>query len=966
MDINKKIEILNKFEIKQLSVITEEIFSKKGVSNIERVETSVLTGYINSIIGSDKKILILIYNERLSGIQRDGIYQIVNKIINSQTTYNPSEIYLLSTSTVSQNVDNEIKESVSQIHIIGRDNFIELIDQTNPDVWKKGDPELINYEKYIIQKKQKIGIDLEAVPFFNSKYQKLLNIYIEPTLYHYYEEPRTKTLARRRCTISNCIEEKKPLVVSGGAGTGKSTLLKKIGEMLFSEECSSGNRRRLPVFISISDILDSNYAPIQELIVNELSKHLSYTDIDTLILDYDIVIIIDSLDELNKENQKQIINQLIELYSMHKTQFIIASRDREELLTDINNKDIQKYSIQNFNLTQIQKFIASFFLGEKAKTDSLLDALKENRILDRLPLNPLTLSLISILYEENNFEVPATISDIYNNFNSLILGRFSVSSRAEFIDISFKERVLSIYALLLLEKEEHRPLLLDEFYSFFEDYYKDKTIPIPKEKIRKVLKFIINHTGVLAINENNRVQFTHDSYMEYYASLEIFKHQREKDDLLISNFFDSNWQNTAIFFAGMSKDMPIFLEKVIAKVQSAKILPELYSSVYGSGYILQALYQTDNIIRKRLIIEALDNNIKAYENIRRLAEDDMILFKNYSIPILSTMSLMFFFESFNSITLKSPLQLAFDDVYNKYNETNSTTDGYRLLNLAFTLDSKRLLSPEFIEKVINKKEIMNNPELYAILDATFTVWGSQYNILKKDVKKQYYDKVKNPLKILLESPAKKLKFSNVNLIGIERKVKLIVEGPTDIDLLQYAYSVLTGGELPYWDIKIAGGNQDRGGAAEVAKCLNSANPILDNDQFLIGIFDHDAKGMQEYNSLKNNLYEEKSLQKIKKHKNKNIFGVLIPIPGDMPNYYIKEQAYNVFEIEHYFGDEYLKAKEMVEECSIRDVYSIKDKKKKEFSSQIKKESDPELFKYFRDLFEIIDSITNSRVHYVTN
>lgn len=54
------------------------------------------------------------------------------------------------------------------------------------------------------------------------------------------------------------------------------------------------------------------------------------------------------------------------------------------------------------------------------------------------------------------------------------------------------------------------------------------------------------------------MQFTHASYMEYYASVEIFKFHRELETLYVDKFYDSNWQNSAIFYAGKSKDMPNF------------------------------------------------------------------------------------------------------------------------------------------------------------------------------------------------------------------------------------------------------------------------------------------------------------------------------------------------------------------------------------------------------------------------
>ncbi len=498
---------------------------------------------------------------------------------------------------------------------------------------------------------------------------------------------------------------------------------------------------------------------------------------------------------------------------------------------------------------------------------------------------------------------------------------------------------------------------------FFREYYENKTTPIKDKNIKDILDFIINHTGILIINENNRVQFTHDSYMEYYAALEIFKHQRDKDGILVDHFFDPNWQNTAIFFAGLSKDMPTFLQEILEKISKATLLPEFHASVYGSGYLLQALYQTDNKLRANVVEEALNNNIKSYEIIRNIAQNEQFIFKGYSLPILLTMNLMFFYESFNSITLKAPLEIAFNTLYSRYELTKEINDGLNLLNIAFVLESKRLNDSSFLEKIIENKDIMSTPELYAILNTTLSAWGEPYADMKNKLYKDFGTKISVPVKELLNMPAKKLRFSKLNTIGEKKCVKLVVEGKTDAIIIEYAYRVLTGGENPYWNISPAG-NLDNAGATEVSKCLMSANPIIDTEQIIIGIFDHDAKGLQEYGSLKAKVFDEIERNSIKKHKESTIYGLLLPIPGELIHYKKEKQELNFFVMEHYLGLDYLKTYDRLKESEIENIYLIKDKGKNNFATQVIKENDPKTFVFFLDLFNKIDQISGVDKKYI--
>src|SRR5690606_2595887 len=99
--------------------------------------------------------------------------------------------------------------------------------------------------------------------------------------------------------------------------------------------------------------------------------------------------------------------------------------------------NVKFYQIRKFNIQQIKEFATRFFnSADRAK--ELMDALTDNRILERLPLTPLSISLISLLYEKQNFEIPATISDIYDNFNQLILGKSSATKRFQLLTFNFR------------------------------------------------------------------------------------------------------------------------------------------------------------------------------------------------------------------------------------------------------------------------------------------------------------------------------------------------------------------------------------------------------------------------------------------------------------------------------------------------------------------------------------------------
>ncbi|NOR44955.1 MAG: hypothetical protein GQ534_05155, partial [Candidatus Delongbacteria bacterium] len=197
-------------------------------------------------------------------------------------------------------------------------------------------------------------------------------------------------------------------------------------------------------------------------------------------------------------------------------------------------------------------------------------------------------------------------------------------------------------------------------------------------------------------------------------------------------------------------------------------------------------------------------------------------------------------------------------------------------------------------------------------------------------------------------------------------VEIFTEGKTDAEIISHAFKVITDDETPYWSIQSCRrASITSGGATELAKLLESIAPKLsienDKSKIIIGIFDNDAKGNQEFNGLRDNLFTNIT-NRIKKHIEENIFAMKLPIPNDMDMYLQDKQEFRFFSIEHYFPLDYLKEHNMVKETSIKGVFEIKGTKTK-FASTIQKSFNEQLFLDFRWLFDEIDHITNQETKY---
>ena len=961
-----KIEGLSPDDLKKVFI---KIIEQIGFCEPTTLQENIIQCSQINPLGRTSQCFLLISSHLTGSVNMEEISMLIHEVQNKS---NSNTISIVSPFHISNGFKKEISKLQENISIeyIDRDKLIKLIDDHYKDFWRHDDQILLRYEN---DYKEKVSNDnqLRRLQLPSEKYNRLLSIYISPTLSTLVEDPKTNTIIRKKADINSLLLDNKPTLISGLSGSGKTTLLKNIGLEIIKRNTNGKSLRTIPFYIFSMEFLENDF-DIVKIIRLKMDKYLQGSDLKDITKEYNIQILVDSIDEFDKDYQEKILKDLHELYKKFGVNYFIGTRESDKLNDLSNSEDLRSFEIARFNTEQIKRFVSNF-LSDDNKTNNLLDALRENKILERLPITPLTLSLITILYEETDFEIPATITDIYKNFNTLIVGRGVVSSKIEFIDISFKERILSVYALHLMDDvEHHKPLSQTEFIDFFVDFFQDKTLPIKEGQLRDVLEYLIANTGILYIKERQWVAFTHDSYMEFYAALEIFNYNRELEPKLIENFYDLQWQNVAIFYAGMTKDMPDFANKVLNKIKHTSKWFDLLACVQGGGYIAQALYLTDNNIRKDIVLSVLDVVLECNEWLKKIATDQSTIFKNYKLPIIHLINFLHFYEMFNSITLAEPLQLSFNELKDKYRqivEDNNNGDksqlpalGFKLLELAFTMDSKRINRSQPLEDILLNEHILKDPNLYILADFSLSLMGkNKYKEVRNEIKRKFSLSTDIRSK-LVDDNTSRIRFSLLDTIQPNRKVKILVEGKTDVTILEHAFMVLTNGSIPYWKASMATSNGTTGSSASVSRAVATAVSFKDDYDTIIGLFDHDAAGLKEYRYLQHD-FNEKKVDYIKKHKEGSVFLLTLPIPDSMSQYLQPKQEFNFFEIEHYFGHDFLQKYDMLKTTPIADIFTINEKKKANFANMITQISDINIFNKFIDLFKAIDEICHVEINY---
>lgn len=159
------------------------------------VDANSITAIRESPLSSEKYMFILL-EERLSGIV--NVDEIEKTILDYHNRIKPDVTYLVSPKNISNGFERSLTQIIPQIKLnfIGRDNLIDLINKHYDDFWKHKDLALLEYEKYFHENISKDN-ELKKLKIFNDKYQKILDIYIEPRITHFYEEKATQTPVKK-------------------------------------------------------------------------------------------------------------------------------------------------------------------------------------------------------------------------------------------------------------------------------------------------------------------------------------------------------------------------------------------------------------------------------------------------------------------------------------------------------------------------------------------------------------------------------------------------------------------------------------------------------------------------------------------------------------------------------------------------------------------------------------------------
>jgi hypothetical protein len=387
--------------------------------------------------------------------------------------------------------------------------------------------------------------------------------------------------------LKSVLQRKRLLLIVGEPGCGKSAALAKLAIDEYKAVLTAITRKEhkkkidIPLLVQAKDlaeIKDGETLLNQYLAKNELKERFNIC-----------ALLVDALDEAPPSERANILQNLVKMSTQLSCSLIITSRKIDAIEAKLSGFD--RYELMPFEFGQALKLVHKLLINK-----NLFDAIKDGlqKIRYDIPFFPLSLMLIIELAEESK-EIPASVTELYDRFFDIALGRWDKDKGIEVLfEYLIKKKFLGALAFREFYEKGQIEISKESFEGFLAEF--SKLYGWDNKKIEGFVNEI-ERAGV--ISAKKAVIFKHRSFLDYFVAFHIYDTREEVANLsnkLLEIYFDESWSEVAFFYIGLKREITQDLLDLILLYKKTNTLSEL-AFKYLLGRLLQAGWNTPTNIK---------------------------------------------------------------------------------------------------------------------------------------------------------------------------------------------------------------------------------------------------------------------------------------------------------------------------------------------------------------------------------
>ena len=404
----------------------------------------------------------------------------------------------------------------------------------------------------------------------------------------------------KRVTLENILESDNYILIEAMMGTGKSTLVAELVKT-YTDTQVFNEKKTLPIILTAAELSDKYDGDIQ-VVIGEIINGNGFSEVEKYL------VIVDGLDEIriSSKDRLKFINKIYQSSCVAQNiKVIITTRslDDPDLDADIE-KTYTRYQLCPLTIKQIISMVERICKNTNIR-NKLIKDLDKSHLFRVLPKTPISAILLAKLLNENIQEIPSTMTDLYNKYMELSLGRWDMDkglqSQQEYDVINN----VTICLAQFIMKHSLIEISIGDAREIFDNYTDSRNLKIDKESIFKKL---INKAEIFSLSKfKNTISFRHRTFAEYFYAVGL---DRENSAHVSESIYDIYWTTSYFFYIGLKRDCP----DILNAINTMPITSEYYRflKIFHNGNFLLAAYLTPYETIKESVCDSFRNAAELY------------------------------------------------------------------------------------------------------------------------------------------------------------------------------------------------------------------------------------------------------------------------------------------------------------------------------------------------------------------
>ena len=419
-------------------------------------------------------------------------------------------------------------------------------------------------------------------------------------LFRSFEQMPVTSLLKKR-------KNRRLFAIFGGAGSGKSTSLKRLAYVLATRglKFESPDKTFIPILLRAVDVSGNSDRSIVELCDAECRrltglKNASFSTQD--LAAGKVFVLIDALDELPDDNSRiSVISLIQDFHQLYPDcTVVLTSRDHNSVKSLEVLRNFDKYNISPINYKQAEQIIKAVQKGKNIPAEKSQELVRRLEEVHGMELNPLLVTVFAATTEYSRQDIPANITELFKKFTEIMLGRWDASK-------GFKQQYHAPLKDFILKKiafRMHSSKITQMDIQQFENTLRTELANRGLEAdVERLSEEILYRSGLFIVLDRT-VEFRHLLMQEFFAGRGI-----PSPEYLHTVITDPWWRRALVFYFGENPGSPGALDSVIAAVEGCSI-EESYEAALTLGLALQACYLVevkDKLTSYRWVVDAISN-----------------------------------------------------------------------------------------------------------------------------------------------------------------------------------------------------------------------------------------------------------------------------------------------------------------------------------------------------------------------